>query len=178
MYRIRITKHNEISDYIVPTSWEEVTVAKYAGLFAIPQDMDPLKRAAWMMSYFTGIAEEDIFSLKMSEVNAVAAELEFVHATSPSATITDITAGGWTWRRRTAWDNITYGEVTSLQTLAGDNMLRSLPKLLCILLERVDANGDVIPFTTEALRAETDFAKMPITRVTGVLESFHNGING
>jgi len=178
MYRITITKHNEIADYLVPTSWEEVTVELYAGLFAIPQGLDPLKRAAWMMSHFTGITEEDIFSLKMSEVRAVDALLEYTHTTSPRPDALPIEAGGWTWRRRTVWDGITYGEVTSLQTLAGDNMLRSLPKLLCILLERVDANGDVIPFTTEALRAEADFAKMPITRVTGVLEGFLPGTNG
>jgi hypothetical protein len=177
MYRIRITKQNEIADYIVPTTWEEVTVAKYAGLFAIPQGLDPLKRAAWMMSYFTGISEEDIFAMRMSEINTVAAYLEFVHATSPTPMVTDIVAGGWTWRRRTSWDNITYGEVTSLQTLAGDNMLRSLPKLLCILLERMDAEGNVIPFDTKALEAEADFAALPITYVTGVLEGFLNGTN-
>jgi len=65
-----------------------------------------------------------------------------------------------------------------LQTIAGDSMLRNMPKLLCILLERIDDEDNVIPFNTEAMNAEADFAAMPITKVMGVLENFQLGANG
>jgi hypothetical protein len=178
MRRIRITKQNEIADYIIPTCWEEVTVGKYSGLFGMPEGSDRLKAAAWMMSHFTGISQEDIFAMTMSEINTIASELEFIHTTSPEPVVETLEAGGWRWRRRTSWDGITYGEVTSLQTIAGDSMLRNMAKLLCILLERIDTEDNVIPFNTEAMNAEADFAAMPITKVMGVLENFQIGANG
>jgi hypothetical protein len=50
--------------------------------------------------------------------------------------------------------------------------------MLCILLERIDAEGNVIPWDTEAQTAAADFGNTSVTLVTGVLENFLNGSNG
>ena len=178
MRRIEIIKEGSINHFIYPTSWEEVTVAQYVGLFELPEGLDPLDRAVWAMTYFTNISEDDLYGMQMSEINLIARELEFIHATAPHSVNDVVEAGGWRWRRRTQWDNITYGEVVSMQTIAGGSMLKSLPKLLCILLERIDADDNVIPFSTDAMSAEADFAAMSITKVMGVLENFPSGIVG
>ena len=181
MRRIEIIKDGELCHYMYPTSWEEISTRQYVGLFSAPQDSNPLDRAIWMLRYFTNILEEDLFAMRMSEINAIASELEFIHTTAPTAEVTILEAGGWSWRRRTAWDNITYGLKVSLETVQRDsaNPIAALPKLLCMLLERFDPEtGEAIPFDTKQLEAANDFAEMPITKVTGILENFSAGIAG
>lgn len=175
MRRIEIIKDNEIRHYVYPTAWTEVTIAQYAGLFSAPQHSNPLDRAVWMMRYFTNITEEDLFAMRISEINAIASELDFIHTTTPESESVTIEAGGWSWRRRDRWDDITYGLKVSLETIQqeSDNPIRSLPKLLCMLLERFDpATEKAIPFNVEQLSAADDFAELPITKVAGVMEGF------
>jgi hypothetical protein len=103
--------------------------------------------------------------------------MDFMVRTIPPIQVDTIEAGGWTWRRRTDFSGITYGEIVSLQTV-NKRGIQSLPEMLCIMLERIDAEGNVIPWDTEAQTAATDFGNISVVHVTGVLESFLDGNRG
>jgi hypothetical protein len=114
--------------------------------------------------------------LPVDTIRALAKEMDFLVQTSPGIQVDTIQAGGWTWRRRTDFNSLTYGEHTSLSTL-NKRGIQSLPELLCILLERIDDDGKAIAWDTECMSAAKDFGETAVTLVTGVLENFTGGIS-
>ena len=175
--RLEITSKNEIAHYVYPREWTHVTLAQYLKILAMPSDITWVEETGWLLQSLCTMPEEVLLSLPVDTIRALAKEMDFMVRTAPPIEVDTIQAGGWTWRRRTDFSGITYGEIVSLQTV-NKRGIQSLPEMLCILLERIDEEGNAIAWDTEAQTAAEDFGNTSVTLVTGVLENFLNGSNG
>lgn len=161
-------------EILVPTSWEDVTVATYQKLKEIKaEDFEtPLQHTNAVMKCLCNM--DDLDFLTVESFNEVAKEIAFIQHPITEDIVEEINIRGEVYKWNGNLNQIAVGEMLSIEQIIDLEDLSytgSIDVVLAVLLRKEGEDFDSSVFTE---RREL-FNELPITEVNGMLSFFLRG---
>ena len=161
-------------EILVPTSWEDVTVATYQKLKDIKEEdfETPLQHSNAIVKCLCNI--EDIGFLTVQSFNDIAKEIAFINEPITNDVVEEVNIRGEVYKWNGNLNQISVGEMLSIEQIIDLEDLSytsSIDVVLAVLLRK---EGEAFDSSLFAERREL-FNELPITEVNGMLSFFLRG---
>jgi hypothetical protein len=166
-------------EILVPTSWDDVTVDTYSRLKTIdPSNYDTLlQHTQAVIKCLCNI--EDIGFITNKSLGDIANEITFVNEPITEEVVDDIRAGGKLFRWKGNLNQITLGEMLSIEQIIDIEQLSyqsSVDVVAAVLLREVDKDGKLMDFDSDKFKEYRElFSQLPITHFNGMMSFFLRG---
>lgn len=181
MKKVTITIDDEIKDYELPESWDEITLDEFIRLFSIDRtDLNPLQLAIKTIEVLVGINEEILLMMNSNDFELIAKELEFTTKDVSPTQVDFVVIDGEEYWIKKEYNQLTMGEVISIETIlegADFNIFKVMDKLLCVFLRKKKENGKLETFKGEFMERAPMFRQVPVSQIYNVFNFFLPGGN-
>lgn len=182
MRELEIDIDGEITNYMVPTSWDEITVEQFLALNTL-KDQDNLTEIQMLfktIKIITGISDDELDVMPITGFNKLVELIKFViEAPDFGKEIADsIMIGDDEYFLKKEFNNLTVGEVIALEITmkkASGDLTNILPDMLCILLRKKKDNGKLENFKEDFFTRKEMFMKLPVKDFINIFSFFLNG---
>lgn len=165
----------------IPDSWDDVTVEQFANIFALnKKELTDIEKSVEIISILSGIEKDYIYMMSPDEFKKIGEVIEFTNKDVEGNQVDSITVDDCVYYLKSDFDNLTMGEVISLELLlkeSGGQMLSMMPELLCIFLRKKKDNGKLEAFKKSFMERSEIFKKISITDVNNIFLFFSDGEN-
>ena len=179
MKKVTIEIDDEVKDYDLPSTWDDITLDEFIRLFSIDRsELNPLELSIKTIEVLVGINEEILLMMKSADFETLATELSFTTEDVKAVNVDFITIGGEKYYIKNNFNQLTMGEIISIETIldeADNNIFKVMDKLLCIFLRKKKENGKLETFKGEFMERATLFRKTPISQIYNVFNFFLTG---
>ena len=179
MKKVTIEIDDEVKDYDLPSTWDDITLDEFIRLFSIDRsELNPLELSIKTIEVLVGINEEILLMMKSDDFETLATELSFTTEDVKAVNVDFITIGGEDCYIKNNFNQLTMGEIISIETIldeADNNIFKVMDKLLCIFLRKKKENGKLETFKGEFMERATLFRKTPISQIYNVFNFFLTG---
>ena len=163
----------------VPTCWEDVTADTYHRLKSIKaEDYEtPLLHTMAVMSCLCNTP--DVSMLTAKSFNEIALELKFINEPIPKKSVDDIRVGGKLFRWKGSLNQLTMGEMVSIEQIIDLEELTydtSTDVIAAVLLREINKDGKMLDFDSNNFAEYRGlFGGLPITDLKGTIDFFSGG---
>lgn len=179
MVQLKIEIEEEIKEYFLPESWEEIKVNQF-GKIIEAQDTDNLtgiEKAVLALKAVTDIDEDIIYQLPIETFNKIIETISFTNTPIEAELKESIIVDDEEFFLKKDFDQLLLGEVISIEMImekTNGNIFKSIEELLCIFLRKKKDNGKLEPFKTDMMLRATKFKDIPITDIYQLMLFFLN----
>ena len=182
MINLIIDLDGEEKEFLIPTSWNEVSVKKAAKLAEIQvSNKTDIESAADIVSVLADIDQETIYMLTADQFNDLVENIKFTLDKIDSPELKDsIFIDGEEYFLKKDFTKLTMGEIISVDTILKqyeNNVAPSMAKLLCIFLRKKKENGSLETFKNSFMQRESLFEEVIISDVNNLFLFFLDGEN-
>lgn len=181
MVELNLTIDDEIKQFSIPQSWDEVTIDEFIKLFSFDREtLTEIELNIKTIQAFTNIDEELLLMFDLKDFNMLCEQLSFTNVNMTPQSKESIIVDDVEYFVKKDFDSLSMGEMISIETIikqTNGNFLKSIDKLLCIFLRKKKENGNLEAFRTEHMERAERFRTIPITQVYDVFNFFSDGVN-
>jgi hypothetical protein len=182
MINLIIDLDGEEKEFLIPTSWNEVSVKKAAKLAEIQvSNKTDIESAADIVSVLADIDQETIYMLTADQFNDLVENIKFTLDKIDSPELKDsIFIDGEEYFLKKDFTKLTMGEIISVDTILKqyeNNVAPAMAKLLCIFLRKKKENGSLETFKNSFMQRESLFEEVIISDVNNLFLFFLDGEN-
>lgn len=182
MINLVIELDGEEQNFLIPTSWSEVTVKKAAKLADIEREnRTDIEIIADVVSALADIDQEIIYMLTTDQFNEVVEHIKFTSEQVEGVDLKDsIFVGDEEYFLKKDFTKLTMGEIISIDTILKQhehNIAPAMAKLLCIFLRKKKENGSLETFKNSFMERESIFENVIISDVNNLFLFFLDGKN-
>lgn len=182
MINLIIDLDGEEKEFLIPTSWNEVSVKKAAKLAEIQvSNKTDIESAADIVSVLADIDQETLYMLTASQFNDLVENIKFTLEKIDSPELKDsIFIDGEEYFLKKDFTKLTMGEIISIDTILKqyeNNVGPAMAKLLCIFLRKKKENGSLETFKNSFMERESLFENVIISDVNNLFLFFLDGNN-
>ena len=166
-------------EIIVPDKWGDVTVETYQRLKNIKAEdyKTPLLHTLAVVECLCNISDASI--LTAESFNEIAKELEFINKPIQKSEPKDINISGRTFRWMGNLNQLTMGEMVSIEQIIDIEDLTydsSVDVIAAVLLRELNDKGEMLDFDSDNFAEYRElFGGIPITEVRGSIDFFLDG---
>ena len=173
----------ELEDIVatLPASWEEITVEDYQRLFEKDfQSLPAIQQTLHILTSLTKLPEDVVLLLPIDTFKDLVEKIRFIYGEITKDEVEYLTINEENYYLYTDYNQLTTGEIISLDTLMEtnkNNINKCLSDILCIFLRKKKDNGKMEKFSTTMFERKDMFKKLPITKVYHLIIFFLDGGN-
>lgn len=173
----------ELEDIVatLPESWEEITVEDYQRLFEKDfQSLPAIQQTLHILTSLTKLPEDVVLLLPIDTFKDLVEKIRFIYGEITKDEVEYLTINDENYYLYTDYNQLTTGEIISLDTLMEtnkNNINKCLSDILCIFLRKKKDNGKLEKFSTNLFERKDMFKKLPITKVYHLIIFFLDGGN-
>jgi hypothetical protein len=179
MVNLNLTIDDEVKEFNIPESWDEVTVEQFCELFSFNrEELTPIELGVKTLNIFIGVDEETLMMLNYDDFINLINIVNFTNTDIDSKYSDSVEIEGETYFMKDDFSQLTMGEIISIETLiesSNGNIFGSMAKLLCIFLRKKKENGKLESFKGTFMNRESIFKLLPVSQVYGVFVFFLGG---
>lgn len=179
MVNLNLTIDDEVKEFNIPESWDEVNVEQFGKLFSFNrEELTPIQLGVKTLNIFIGVDEETLMMLNYDDFINLINIVNFTNKDIETVKFESIDVNGDNYFIKDDFSQLTMGEVISIETLlqqSNGNLFNVMAKLLCIFLRKKKDNGKLESFKSEFLTREEIFKTLPISKIYGIFVFFLNG---
>lgn len=179
MVNLNLTIDDEVKEFNIPESWDEVNVEQFGKLFSFNrEELTPIQLGVKTLNIFIGVDEETLMMLNYDDFINLINIVNFTNKDIETVKFESIDVNGDNYFIKDDFSQLTMGEVISIETLlqqSNGNLFNVMAKLLCVFLRKKKDNGKLESFKSEFLTREEIFKTLPISKIYGIFVFFLNG---
>jgi hypothetical protein len=179
MVKINLEIDDELVEFNLPQSWDEVSIGEFVKIFSFEREgLSMIEVVVETISLLSGVPQEKFYMLPVNEFQKLAEELAFVNTELKGVDVDFIVLDGEEYWLKKDFSSFTMGEVISIETIleqGGNNLFKVMDKLLCIFLRKKKENGKLEAFTGEFMARAELFKTTPVSSVLNIFNFFLNG---
>lgn len=154
---------------------EEPTVEMWSKLVLLQEWSDEREFAVKLLSFTTGLTEEEIENSDYIEVVKIANEISVFLTESGDKFYNEFDFNGKKYRFLDL-PNLTFGEFIDIDTYLSKEpheKKKEMPLMMAMLYRELDENGKYLPYNSKELQAKAEtFKKLPVKYVRGATNFF------
>jgi hypothetical protein len=181
MVKIELEIDEDVKEFTLPTSWEDVTVADFAKIYSNNyEEMTEIEQAVTVLSTLGDIDTDDIMMLTPDQFKMLSEYISFINQEVPTNQVESIKVGDDEYFLKNDFSKLTLGETISIELIveqSNGNILQSFDKLLCIFLRKKKENGKLEAFKNEFMDRTEQFKTVKIMDVYHMFSNFSSGNN-
>ena len=175
MRTINITKGGKEFSYEMPTTWAEVSVAKFKKWSLSIVDVEGIEIMIKSISALSDCPEEWLWDFPETYLNELANSIGFIMEPVMVDTKDAIEIDGELYHVKRDFNQLSVGEVKAIEQLMEGNLLENFNILLTVLVRR-KIDGEFQSVTPKLLEEQAKFDKVIISDVYGLFEDFQTGV--
>jgi hypothetical protein len=179
MVKLKLEIDDEMTEYIIPESWDEVNVKQFCDLFSrTDQGLNEIQNIVRIVSIFTNIKEDDLLMMSPDDFQSISKVITFITKDIEGQIVESIDVDDEEYFLKSDFGKLTMGEILSIDTLLQqneNNLLKVFDKLLCIFLRKKNSKGNLESFRNEFMLRADKFSTISITKVHNLISHFSNG---
>jgi len=179
MIKINLEIDDEVKEYSLPESWDELTIGDFVKLFSFNRDgLTRVELYVKIINILTDIDEELVMMMNVEDFEKLMEVFKFTTKELEAINVESIELEGEVYYLKSDFSQLTMGEVISIETIlqsADGNLFKVMDKLLCIFLRKKKENGNLEAFKGEFMNRVSIFQKAPITKVYNLFSFFLTG---
>ena len=118
MIKLNLEIDDEVKEFSIPESWDEVNVEQFVKLFSFEREgMTELKIITKTINVFTGIDEELLMMMNYGDFHKIVGVLQFTGKDMEPQIVDFIELEGEKYYLRKDFDKFTMGEIISIETI-------------------------------------------------------------
>lgn len=181
MVKLELEIDDEMTEYMIPESWDEVTVKQFCDLFSTTgEGLNEIENIVRIVSIFTNIKMDELMMMSPDDFQTISKVVTFITQDIKGENVESIDVDGEEYFLKSDFEKLTMGEILSIDTLLQqneNNLLKVMDKLLCIFLRKKNSKGNLESFRNEFMLRSNKFSTISITKVHNLLSYFSNGGN-
>ena len=182
MIKVNVEVDGEVKEFNLPENWSEVSVDNFCRIWEFDKnDMTTIEFATRIVSSFTDMDESLIMAMNYEDFQKIVGILDFTQTEFvPDKDVDNIELGDETYFMKKDFNQLTMGEVISIETIMGDangNIYKVMDMLLCIFLRQKKENGNLETFQPHFMERRWKFRHIPISKVFTLFSFFLTGKN-
>lgn len=182
MIKVNLEVDDEVKEFNLPENWSEVSVDNFCRIWEFDRtDMTTIEFSTRIISSFTDMDESLIMKMNYTDFQKLVDTLKFTQEEFvPDKDVDYIELGDEKYYIKKDFNQLTMGEVISIETILGDangNIYKVMDMLLCIFLRQKKENGNLETFQPHFMERRWKFRHIPISKVFNVFSFFLTGKN-
>jgi len=179
MINVNLEVDDEVVNFNLPQSWDEITIEDFIKLFSLDRDnLNEVQLAVKALTSLTDINEDVFYMMEIKDFEKLAETLKFISTDLKPVNVDYVEIGDEVYYLKKDFSKYTMGEVISIETIlqsADNNLFKVMDKLLCIFLRKKKENGKLETFKNEFMDRSEIFKKAPVSKVYNVFSFFLSG---
>jgi hypothetical protein len=179
MVKLELEIDDELTEYMIPESWDEVNVKQFCDLFSTTgEGLNEIQNIVRIVSIFTNIKVDDLLMMSPDDFQTISKVITFITKDIEGEIVDSIEVDGEEYFLKNDFSKLTMGEILSIDTLLQqneNNLLKTFDKLLCIFLRKKNSKGNLEAFKNEFMLRSEKFSTISITKVHNLISHFSNG---
>lgn len=180
MVKLNLTIDEEVKEFEIPNSWNDVTIENFQGLSKLQKaGLNQLEFSVALVGLLTEIDSDTLDLMDLESFNEILKVLEFAKEPIEPTQKDSIVIDGIEYFIKKDFDKLNLGEMTTLNILSEkykDNIDDCIPDMLCVFLRQKKENGKLEGFKNSFMeRAEIFKANVKISDVHQLFLFFSNG---
>lgn len=180
MIKLELEIDEEVLNFELPQSWDEVTVKQFMDIISINRDgIKMYELVSKTINAFTGINEEHLEMMDFKDFKVISDILEFTKVDVVPVTVEYVELDDIKYYLKSDFNKLTMGEVISIETImtkSDNNLFKVIDELLCIFLRKKKENGKLETFKVEMMDRNEMFKNLKITEVLNIFNFFLDGV--
>jgi hypothetical protein len=179
MINLKLEIDDEVKEFNLPQSWDEVTIGDFVKLFSFEREgLNSVELSVKIINVLTDIDENLIMMMDVKDFEKLAEVFAFTSKELKPTNVESVELEGETYYLKNDFSKLTMGEVISIETIlqsADGNLFKVMDKLLCIFLRKKKENGKLEAFKGEFMDRVNLFRNAPISKVYNIFSFFLTG---
>jgi len=178
MIELKLNIDDEIMNFNIPQSWDEVTVEQFSNIYKVKQGLNDIEKTVALTSALTKIDEEFLYLMTPEQFKNISDCLSFMNEEVKQKQVESIQVGDETFYLKSDYDSLNLGEIASIEMLmesSSAGLLDVMPELLCIFLRKKKENGKLENFRNEHMERAEKFKAVKISDVNKLFLFFSSG---
>lgn len=176
MITLELTHNNNITEYNIPNSWEDITVEKFQKLAntEYEEGMNDIEQLIRNISVLTDIPEENLYKFTSSNFKLIADNFLFLTTEIKDDFKDEIQIGGETYYVKKEFKELTLGEEITINVIlekSEGNIMRCMDLLLTLFL-RKKVNDELEEYDTRFKSRVELFKDIKITDIYNLFGFF------